>query len=127
MYQSRDPYNVMIKFFDKAPQAAGKKSKTRFTESAQLSRRQEWASRLAATLQKRRLMHIRVGQLRKCALSIFALVIACLAGPYAAHAGQTTDSCASRADLSARSERDWWKNAVIYEVYPRSFQDSNYL
>jgi alpha-glucosidase len=22
-------------------------------------------------------------------------------------------------------ERDWWKNAVIYEVYPRSFQDSN--
>ena len=23
------------------------------------------------------------------------------------------------------SERDWWKNAVIYEIYPRSFQDSN--
>jgi len=22
-------------------------------------------------------------------------------------------------------ERDWWKNAVIYEIYPRSFQDSN--
>ena len=21
--------------------------------------------------------------------------------------------------------RDWWKNAVIYEIYPRSFQDSN--
>ena len=20
---------------------------------------------------------------------------------------------------------DWWKRAVIYEVYPRSFQDSN--
>ncbi|MEI9970512.1 MAG: hypothetical protein WDM87_18565 [Terracidiphilus sp.] len=20
---------------------------------------------------------------------------------------------------------DWWKNAVIYEVYPRSFQDTN--
>ena len=23
------------------------------------------------------------------------------------------------------SERDWWKNAIIYEVYPRSFQDAN--
>jgi alpha-glucosidase len=23
------------------------------------------------------------------------------------------------------NERDWWKNAVIYEIYPRSFQDSN--
>ncbi len=22
-------------------------------------------------------------------------------------------------------ERDWWKNAVIYEIYPRSFQDTN--
>ncbi|MGA9070422.1 MAG: alpha-glucosidase [Terracidiphilus sp.] len=25
----------------------------------------------------------------------------------------------------AAAERDWWKNAVIYEIYPRSFQDSN--
>jgi alpha-glucosidase len=23
------------------------------------------------------------------------------------------------------SKQDWWKNAVIYEIYPRSFQDSN--
>ena len=23
------------------------------------------------------------------------------------------------------AERDWWKSAVIYEIYPRSFQDSN--
>ncbi len=26
---------------------------------------------------------------------------------------------------SEERERDWWKDAVIYEVYPRSFQDSN--
>jgi len=26
---------------------------------------------------------------------------------------------------SNTAERDWWKNAVIYEIYPRSFQDSN--
>ena len=25
----------------------------------------------------------------------------------------------------ASSEQNWWKNAVIYEIYPRSFQDSN--
>ena len=23
------------------------------------------------------------------------------------------------------NEQDWWKNAVIYEIYPRSFQDTN--
>ena len=26
---------------------------------------------------------------------------------------------------STTQEQDWWKNAVIYEIYPRSFQDSN--
>jgi alpha-glucosidase len=26
---------------------------------------------------------------------------------------------------SADTERNWWKNAVIYEIYPRSFQDTN--
>lgn len=26
---------------------------------------------------------------------------------------------------ASAAERDWWKNAVIYEIYPRSFQDSN--
>jgi alpha-glucosidase len=29
------------------------------------------------------------------------------------------------ATSAAIAERDWWKNAVIYEIYPRSFQDSN--
>jgi alpha-glucosidase len=31
----------------------------------------------------------------------------------------------SKTSTSPSSERDWWKNAVIYEIYPRSFQDSN--
>jgi alpha-glucosidase len=26
---------------------------------------------------------------------------------------------------SSNSLENWWKNAVIYEIYPRSFQDSN--
>ena len=29
------------------------------------------------------------------------------------------------AKTTSASERDWWKNAVIYQIYPRSFQDSN--
>ncbi len=31
----------------------------------------------------------------------------------------------SKTSVAASTERDWWKNAVIYEIYPRSFQDSN--
>jgi alpha-glucosidase len=31
----------------------------------------------------------------------------------------------SKITTAASSEREWWKNAVIYEIYPRSFQDSN--
>jgi len=32
---------------------------------------------------------------------------------------------AAQAITAANSEQTWWKNAVIYEIYPRSFQDSN--
>jgi alpha-glucosidase len=43
--------------------------------------------------------------------------------------GQTPDSKPSAvhhsANGSAASLENWWKNAVIYEIYPRSFQDSN--
>ncbi len=31
----------------------------------------------------------------------------------------------SKTSAAASSELDWWKNAVLYEIYPRSFQDSN--
>ena len=41
--------------------------------------------------------------------------------------GQTAPPKAATqpAATSAASAQDWWKNAVIYEIYPRSFQDSN--
>ncbi len=29
------------------------------------------------------------------------------------------------APADSNSDNDWWKHAVIYEVYPRSFGDSN--
>jgi alpha-glucosidase len=35
-------------------------------------------------------------------------------------------SAAPQANTTAASnEQNWWKNAVIYEIYPRSFQDTN--
>ena len=37
----------------------------------------------------------------------------------------TTHGQTAAARTNGPSERDWWKNAVIYEVYPRSFQDTN--
>ena len=36
--------------------------------------------------------------------------------PASATAGETA---------AARDGRDWWRTAVIYEVYPRSFADAN--
>ena len=40
--------------------------------------------------------------------------------------GQSKTPTASQMVAAAQeSERDWWKNAVIYEIYPRSFQDTN--
>ena len=44
-----------------------------------------------------------------------------------ASAGQSLPAKSERqsASTSLSNEKDWWKNAVIYEIYPRSFQDSN--
>jgi alpha-glucosidase len=41
--------------------------------------------------------------------------------------GQTAPvpSTPQPAAAARTSEQNWWKNAVIYEIYPRSFQDSN--
>jgi len=40
--------------------------------------------------------------------------------------GTATLTAEAQVASSAQpSEQNWWKNAVIYEIYPRSFQDSN--
>ncbi len=44
---------------------------------------------------------------------------------FAAAAVFAAGQVASAQSQPKISERDWWKNAVIYEIYPRSFQDSN--
>jgi alpha-glucosidase len=47
--------------------------------------------------------------------------ICCLA--YAAHVQSTGAELQARA--TPASDPTWWKHAVIYEIYPRSFQDTN--
>jgi len=39
--------------------------------------------------------------------------------------GQATSVKPAPGATTHADARDWWKNAVIYEIYPRSFQDTN--
>jgi len=60
-------------------------------------------------------MH-RYKRIASCAIALILVAAALIA------AGQTAPTQPTRQSTGAR---DWWKNAVIYEIYPRSFQDSN--
>ena len=65
--------------------------------------------------------------LRRTSRSNWAAVLAALAvfafsGPCAAIFAQTPVATATAAHPG---DGPWWKHAVIYEIYPRSFQDSN--
>ena len=44
-----------------------------------------------------------------------------------AQTAATAPTTASASAVAAPAAEDdlWWKHAVIYEIYPRSFQDSN--
>ena len=55
------------------------------------------------------------------AISLF-LGVCALSGTGQTVPAQSTPKHPARASTS---EQNWWKNAVIYEIYPRSFQDSN--
>ena len=55
-----------------------------------------------------------------CIAGLFLLAAAAAGGQLAPAKAKSEASQAATA-----SELDWWKNAVIYEVYPRSFQDTN--
>ena len=57
---------------------------------------------------------------RSLAAIVAALVLS--AAPLMAQNHATAQHLAAN---SATSEQNWWKNAVFYEIYPRSFQDSN--
>src|ERR1017187_6059339 len=61
--------------------------------------------------------------IRTIVISVLALLLG--AGTYAG--GQTLHAQSSSQPniQTSASMQDWWKNAVIYEIYPRSFQDTN--
>jgi alpha-glucosidase len=69
--------------------------------------------------------------LAPCAAILVAGLSSVLALGFAAPLGmgQAPDPTPSAVHHSAKSSasnlENWWKNAVIYEIYPRSFQDSN--
>jgi alpha-glucosidase len=56
-----------------------------------------------------------------CSLGLFLAAAALSAGAQSAPAQPNPQTESSNSS----SEQNWWKNAVIYEIYPRSFQDSN--
>ena len=64
-------------------------------------------------------------------LAKFALVTITLGLCLSAIAAAPQQSAAPNAahkrarQTSQRAQDPWWKHAVIYEIYPRSFQDSN--
>ena len=60
-------------------------------------------------------------RISKCAAGFVLVAAAIAAGGQTAPVKKTTT--ARSAEKS--KQLDWWKNAVIYEVYPRSFQDTN--
>ena len=66
-----------------------------------------------------RALNRRARRIESCVLALFLGTAALTAG------GQTEAVKPASSATSQSAERDWWKNAVIYEVYPRSFQDTN--
>jgi alpha-glucosidase len=59
------------------------------------------------------------------ALALAVLMQLAVAQGSQAQSALQPSSQTSHEHGAASEERDWWKNAVIYEIYPRSFQDSN--
>jgi alpha-glucosidase len=60
-----------------------------------------------------------------CAMALSLAAAAITAGGQQLQPKPTQSSSKGSTAGSAAAERDWWKNAVIYEIYPRSFQDTN--
>ncbi len=62
--------------------------------------------------------------LQRCALPL-SLGVAALIGKNPAALAQSDSAPSNQSAASQSSGNEWWRHAVIYEIYPRSFQDSN--
>ena len=54
-----------------------------------------------------------------------ALFIAAMVLTTAGQNAPDSQSITTVSNSTGSSEQDWWKNSVLYEIYPRSFQDTN--
>ena len=70
-------------------------------------------------------MHLTVEPRIKGAFCALVLAFSFLAGSTFIVSAQAVNPEGKQTNSSAAPERNWWKNAVIYQVYPRSFQDTN--
>jgi oligo-1,6-glucosidase len=59
-------------------------------------------------------------------LLVAGLTTACSQGPKTEATTATAPGAAATTDTTTLAKkRDWWKETVVYQLYPRSFQDSN--
>jgi alpha-glucosidase len=65
------------------------------------------------------LAHRSESALKSIAVALIATAMVLTAG------GQSATTKLATSATTQSTEQDWWKNSVIYEIYPRSFQDSN--
>ena len=70
------------------------------------------------------LTHRRASAVKSCVLALMVATLALMAEGQSAPVKPAREKSAS-AKTAQSAEVDWWKNAVIYEIYPRSFQDTN--
>jgi len=54
--------------------------------------------------------------------NLFTVSLCCLAVFVVVQAEKEKKSCSCQ---SIRKDVDWWKKTIVYQIYPRSFQDSN--
>ena len=63
--------------------------------------------------------------IQRCALALSFGVAAFVARDPSAPAQAANTSVAAETASRQTTGQEWWRHAVIYEIYPRSFQDSN--
>jgi alpha-glucosidase len=65
-------------------------------------------------------------QQMKAVARVLTCALAALALSASGSAPFSVSASAQKSSAASTENPNWWKNAVIYEIYPRSFQDSNH-